>query len=959
MAAATASEAQQLQENWSNIISQKEDEINKLRERHVSDLEARLQKKEVQVEELQGSLHKLRSDFEYNLDVLEERDKDLREYEEVLAREVRKGQDRSKVIDETRKVIENLQYELQSERQSRSDERNFYKQKLYELKEEAENAKFGKEEAVLRQKEDFERIRRSLEKEVEELNNEKVLQNHQLSNEFTEKIQHLESDLRLQKDESAHKIKHLEEVLKHREEELEKTVKSEQHKAESLSRALETSAEHERITRTVSFEFEEWKIVKEKAIADLESKLQAAARTHQIYVNNSRTTENKLSLEVLELQNVTDQLQETYKRRLSEEYSGLISERDTFKVRAETAEKRLKALEIEMQNAQSAHKLGERDLREKIARLETEKNEALQNLNSTTQDITRKYHAEIRMLKEELWSKNEEISVLRTKESNMKTSLDDRRGDINSYKEQLASSIERERELKRSVRALQLKAELDLEANEAKISESNENVVKQLTQEKDYSSEKVRQYEEKIIQQEDEIESLRKQINMHKQQPLQASVPSENWSPDSSLLGMKLNLSDISPTMSLNTPGKPDLNLQKVNELETENARLKDVIAALRKEMESVQPSTAQDDNKIKALELELQASDADFQEAQNHVRILQSRDATDSKNSNRAELEYLRNQSVKIQQENRSLRRAGIESNLPVLQGRAKEQETASSTVEQISDTYSQERLLVYSKLVDMRNELSSKKRIEQPGKDSNALVSIADSVAELVHRVCKRLEIKAKNLKRVTNERDRILDLNNALRSSIDKKQALDGSSGENTTAPSLLDYNTTDKLLETNEKLSYVQNSLVDLKQQSEELMKYQRETQKLISQTEESGSEAPSTSSRPSSSQSTSKSVGKGVSKSNTSKASTSAQVKTQKPAKQSSTLHKGLQLTGSQAPASNLSSRKSISEGTASQRAKLQAIALRRQKREAELNKPKIRNYNIRDDKEANKNKGEP
>ena len=57
-------------------------------------------------------------------------------------------------------------------------------------------------------------------------------------------------------------------------------------------------------------------------------------------------------------------------------------------------------------------------------------------------------------------------------------------------------------------------------------------------------------------------------------------------------------------------------------------------------------------------------------------------------------------------------------------------------------------QRLLNYSKLVDMRNLLTPKKR-ENPTSmgDNNMIIALADKVAELVQRACKRLEIKASN--------------------------------------------------------------------------------------------------------------------------------------------------------------------------------------------------------------------
>ena len=984
-ATTTASEAQQLQENWSNIISQKKDEINRLRERHVADLEERLMTKETEVVDLEDSFSKLKEDFKYNLEVLEERDRDLREYDEVLSREAKKGQDRSKVIDEMRGVVDKLQFELQGERQTRAEEQSFYKQKMYELKEEAQNAKYGREEAVLRQKERFESLRRGLEKEIEELKSERDLQNHHLRNEYGGKVQRLESELRLVNQESAHRIKQLEDKLESAIADLERTSASEKEKAESLSRALETSAEHERVNRAVSFEFEEWKASKEKAIADLEAKLQSATRTHQLHLNSSKTAENKLSLEVLELQTAMEQMQDTYQKRLEQEYSGLISERDTFKFRTEAAEERLKAVETELQSAQSAHKIEERELRERSTKLEGEKNQALQMLSSTSKEIASKYHAEIRLLKEELWSKNEEISILRTKESNMKSSLDDRRGDINSYKEQLASSLERERELKRSVRALELKAELDLQANEAKVSATNENVVKQLTQDKDYSSEKLRQYEEKIMQQEDEIASLRDKLEAQASQTQPQPQPQpqvqpgpaapETWSPDSSLLGLNLALSDISPAVSLNTPGKPDPIISKLKEMEMENARLKDVIGALRQEMESVQSAPVQDEAKMAALERELRASDADYQQAMDHVRILQSRDAGgDSSARSGAELDFLRTQSAKILQENRSMRRLRIHSGAsdpPMVADHRQFQQPHDGA-------YDQERLLLYAKLVDMWNDLGPETRHSPASahpttsEDPSLVVTLAEEVSDLVRRACKRLEIKTKNLKRVTSERDRILELNNALRSSMDKQGGLhqdskDGA-GEGSglgMIPSLPDYNTTERLVETNKKLSYVQNSLVDLKQQSEELMGYQKETQKLISQTEEAPAGGPpsSTSSsskatRPRSALASSKAKAKAAQSSG---GPSQSSARERQPSRQGQTSSvsavKGLKVTGARAPASAgpaaaASSRNpAMSQGTASQRARLQALAAKRQKKEAQQ-KPQIRNYNIKDDDKA-------
>ena len=72
-----------VQGNWSEIVSQKEVELNALRERHVAELEERLKSKEAAMASIEEAHDLLREDFKYNLEVLEERDRDLKEYDEL------------------------------------------------------------------------------------------------------------------------------------------------------------------------------------------------------------------------------------------------------------------------------------------------------------------------------------------------------------------------------------------------------------------------------------------------------------------------------------------------------------------------------------------------------------------------------------------------------------------------------------------------------------------------------------------------------------------------------------------------------------------------------------------------------------------------------------------------------------------------------------------------------------
>ena len=948
-----------VQGNWSEIVSQKEVELNALRERHVAELEERLKSKEAAMASIEEAHDRLREDFKYNLEVLEERDRDLKEYDEVLAREVRKGQDRSKMIDETRAVIDRLQRELQSERQARSEEQGLHKQRLFELKEDAENAKFGGEEALLRQREAFERRRRELERECEELRGEAEARDRALRGDRDAAVQRLESELRLQRQEAAHESSKLRERSEALEAEVSRRKAEEEEREKALAEATERAAEAERVARSVTIEFEEWKLDRETCSADLQRRLDVALRNHQAEANAHKAAQTAISSELRDLQAAGERLEAAYARRVDQEHSGLIAERDSYKVRAEAAEDRCASLEGELEEERRGGEAEREMVGERVGRLERERNEAVRNLTGTRSEITAKYQAEIRVLREELWSKNEEVSALRAKETIARGALDDRRGDINSYKEQLASSLERERELKRSLRAMELKAELDLEKTEASVSATNENVVRQLTQDKDTSSERIRQFEERVRGLEAELEKERSRAEeaaaaaaagaamaASKEEPAGVAQRASGqgadavWSPDSSLLGGLIpNIGEISPAVSLErTPGRADpLSQAKIKELDLENNRLRDVISALRQEMESVegQADAASGPQRVAALEAELAASDADYQRSRDHVRILQERGAGEAGVAVGAELEFLRAQQARILEENRSMRR------LRILPG-AEAAEVAAAPpppVDPNAESYGQERLLVYSKLCDMRAELGA---AGPGGAETSAaegmVAALAQEVGDLVKKVRRRLEARTSKLRRTEEERDRILDLNNALRSSMAKAEA--ASAPAAAAIPSLPDRGTDERLQETNEKLSYVQSSLVDLTRQSEELVRYQREAQAQAALERPAGARsqgAPPAKSRQRQQRPRSA-------------AGTSAEVAA--PSKAPG----GLQLRGNRAPSSTASRGAAANQGTASQRAKLQAIALKRQRREArereEQQRPQIRNYNIRDDRRA-------
>ena len=91
------------------LISEKEREVTALRERRLADLQSSLADKCKEVDSYKARLGKVEDDFKYNLEVLDERDRELREFEDVLAAEHKKHEERSKMLSGARNLVAALQ----------------------------------------------------------------------------------------------------------------------------------------------------------------------------------------------------------------------------------------------------------------------------------------------------------------------------------------------------------------------------------------------------------------------------------------------------------------------------------------------------------------------------------------------------------------------------------------------------------------------------------------------------------------------------------------------------------------------------------------------------------------------------------------------------------------------------------------------------------------------------------
>ncbi|KAK3258525.1 hypothetical protein CYMTET_32433, partial [Cymbomonas tetramitiformis] len=104
---------------------------------------------------------------------------------------------------------------------------------------------------------------------------------------------------------------------------------------------------------------------------------------------------------------------------------------------------------------------------------------------TTTEELRRQAHSDSVELKEQLWARDAELAATREKMAGLKKALDERRSDLMRYKEQLAASLERERDAQRQLVQLRLRSESDLDEQTASAAVENEKLIKSLTEQRD------------------------------------------------------------------------------------------------------------------------------------------------------------------------------------------------------------------------------------------------------------------------------------------------------------------------------------------------------------------------------------------------------------------------------------------------------------------------------------------
>ncbi|XP_038598832.1 coiled-coil domain-containing protein 57 [Tachyglossus aculeatus] len=375
-----------------------------------------------------GRLARLEEDFLYNLRLLEEQGRQLRHLEAALAGARGAEEARRAEASELKIQVAKLRQALAEEAGRRRDLRDDYRQRLREHRLELDRVHGRQSGEIDHHVEQYERLKRELERKVQELDGELALQKQELLAQFESELKKREHEFRLKADHVSNVVLNHQLKVKLLSKELEAAREAGSKAEESLRQAEATNLELEKEVKGKDWEMKTLAAVKDARIKHLEGKLHSVELT---------------------------------KKKEEERFQRKREELVCFSREKEAAlSERVRELEAEVQRLQARGESRETEqlrARRRQADVLSRKDAAIAKLREEVAAVKSGWDAQIDQISKEIVSKDLRVQGLQEEEVKLKAHLITLQQDIDRYKRELSVALERERGLERA----KIQAELD------------------------------------------------------------------------------------------------------------------------------------------------------------------------------------------------------------------------------------------------------------------------------------------------------------------------------------------------------------------------------------------------------------------------------------------------------------------------------------------------------------------
>jgi chromosome segregation ATPase len=269
----------EIEGSWRDVVALKEQEWRDVLENHVNSLEMDLNNKEKELIEEKRRFDLLRKDFEYNLQLISERDEELEKFDSLFCRMKEEEAKHNAQVSELLIALDRKLSEVEMEKRNHEDLRLYYQQRLKEKELEGEQWRLAKEAEMKAEREDCDRLRRRLQQQISDLSVDLEDQRRELNSVFEEALKKKEHDFQSKFDEL-----HTEKVsanyeVKQLRRELELVRVNQQQTAGELENECGTRKMMEKRIKELQWEVSDVTSMKDAELADLQSKIKQLQKT--------------------------------------------------------------------------------------------------------------------------------------------------------------------------------------------------------------------------------------------------------------------------------------------------------------------------------------------------------------------------------------------------------------------------------------------------------------------------------------------------------------------------------------------------------------------------------------------------------------------------------------------------------------------------------------------------------
>ncbi|XP_075702171.1 coiled-coil domain-containing protein 57 isoform X2 [Rhinoderma darwinii] len=523
------------------LLAKKEHEWKELQQRQILVLQQNLKNALKNLQEQKDKFNRLKNDFTHNLKVLGERDRDLEGYEVVFNRLKVLENAKQSDISDLKIQIEKLQQESRRERKKYDDLQSHYQRKVKEHLLDLERINSSKNGDLDRAREEYENVKRLLERKIEEVQGDLSLQRQELSLEFDCEMKKREHEFRLRLDEMSTVVLSHELKVKLLTKELEVMREMELKGAETIQETESTNLRLQEAMKLKEFEVKELTAVNDARIKELEERLQSVH--HQIKKQEETYQRKHVQLD----------------RLAREKESALGSMKKTHTEHVQQLEKQIKelqtcveTLQVKQQRSQCSHQaiLAERDC-------------TMEKLRDDVVTLRTGWDSYVTQVSRDTVNKDLHVQALQEEEQKLKAEMAKYQKDIDRYQQQLACSLDRERILEQARVQVELDWQKRCEQAEKAQYQKSEELIENLSKAKELLEAETREKDRRLNE-------------------LQVLVSTLSWERDQAL-----NMPSKYPGEQ--TPGTvPDFASKEIQKLQEQNSELREVIGQMRKEMESL-----------------------------------------------------------------------------------------------------------------------------------------------------------------------------------------------------------------------------------------------------------------------------------------------------------------------------------------------------------------------------------